>query len=88
VQRDIYTCTLFLVVDKKRKTTRLNLTISQDLEKKFRNEVYKRYGLRKGDIQRGIEEAIELWIKHGSFLKESNKIEGLIHLAAKEDNKK
>jgi hypothetical protein len=51
-------------VEKKQKTTRLNLTVSEALEKKFRDEVYKRYGLRKGDIQRAVEEAIELWIKH------------------------
>jgi hypothetical protein len=49
--------------EKKEKTTRLNLTLSETLEKKFRDEVYKRYGLRKGDIQRAIEEAIELWIQ-------------------------
>jgi len=56
------------VQQKKQKTgtTRLNLTVSEELEKKFRDEVYRRYGLRKGDIQRAIEDAIELWIKHGS----------------------
>lgn len=50
-------------LSKKSKTVRINLTITQSLEKEFREEVFKRYGLRKGDIQRAVEEAIELWIK-------------------------
>ncbi|MGP8125041.1 MAG: hypothetical protein ACLQEQ_04125 [Nitrososphaerales archaeon] len=51
---------------RKSKTVRLNLTISEDLEKRFRAEVFKRYGLRKGDIQRAVEEAIEVWLKQGA----------------------
>lgn len=50
---------------KKTKTVRINLTLSEDLEKRFRAEVFKRYGLHKGDIQRAVEEAIEMWIKGG-----------------------
>lgn len=48
---------------------RINLTISEDLEKRFRAEVFKRYGLRKGDIQRAVEEAIELWIRSPAGVK-------------------
>jgi hypothetical protein len=44
-------------------TVRLNLTISESLEREFRETVFKRYGLHKGDIQRAVEEAIKLWIK-------------------------
>ncbi|MCP8307115.1 MAG: hypothetical protein H3Z53_08875 [archaeon] len=51
---------------KDRKTVRINLTISKDLEKRFREEVFKRYGLHKGDIQRAVEEAIKLWIEKGA----------------------
>ncbi len=46
-------------------TVRLNLTVSQELEKQFRDAVFKKYGLHKGDIQRAIEEAIRLWIARG-----------------------
>lgn len=53
-------------MSKKSKTVRINLTISEELEKRFREEVFNRYGLRKGDIQRAIEEAIELWIRQGA----------------------
>jgi len=47
------------------KTVRLNLTISETLEREFRETVFKRYGLHKGDIQRAVEEAIRLWIAKG-----------------------
>jgi hypothetical protein len=46
-------------------TVRLNLTISESLEHEFRETVFKRYGLHKGDIQRAVEEAIKLWITKG-----------------------
>jgi len=46
-------------------TVRLNLTISKDLNDQFRKAVFDRLGLRKGDIQRAVEEAIRLWISKG-----------------------
>jgi len=47
------------------RTVRLNLTISKELNQQFREVVFKRFGLRKGDIQRAIEDAIKLWIAKG-----------------------
>ena len=47
------------------KTVRLNLTVSETLQREFRETVFKRYGLHKGDIQRAVEEAIKLWIAKG-----------------------
>jgi len=47
-------------------TVRLNLTISSSLEKEFRETVFKRFGLHKGDIQRAVEEALKLWIAKGA----------------------
>jgi hypothetical protein len=44
-------------------TARLYLTVNSGLEKKFREEVAKRLGMKKGNLQVAIEEAIELWIK-------------------------
>ena len=46
-------------------TVRLNLTISESLEREFRETVFKRFGLHKGDIQKAVEEAIKLWITKG-----------------------
>jgi hypothetical protein len=47
---------------------KIDLIISDELEKKFRDNVYKRYGLKRGNIKTAIEEAIADWIE-----KQSNK---------------
>ena len=43
---------------------KINLTISDGLEKRFREEVFRRLGMKKGNIQIAVEEAIKLWIKN------------------------
>lgn len=45
------------------KMGRINIIIPDDLENKLRREIAKRFGLRKGNIQRAMEEAIKMWIK-------------------------
>jgi len=40
----------------------LYLTINEDLEKRFREEIGKRLGMKKGNLQIAIEEAINLWL--------------------------
>jgi hypothetical protein len=42
---------------------KLTLTLNDELEKRFREEVFKRLGMKKGNMQAAIEEAIEQWIK-------------------------
>jgi len=42
---------------------KLNLVISDKLDEKFRSEVAKRLGMRKGNLTKAIEEAIDLWLK-------------------------
>jgi len=42
------------------------IVIPDDLDKRFRAEVFKRYGMHKGDISRAVCEAIELWLKENS----------------------
>ena len=42
----------------------MNIVISDELEEKFRIEVSKIYGLRKGNISKAIIDAIEQWIKN------------------------
>ncbi|MBN2251148.1 MAG: hypothetical protein JW724_03625 [Candidatus Altiarchaeota archaeon] len=44
---------------------RINIVVSDDMENKFRKEVAKRFGVRKGNIQRAMEEAIDIWVKKG-----------------------
>lgn len=45
------------------KITRINTTIDFNLEKKFREVTFGKFGLRKGSIQEGLEEALDEWIK-------------------------
>jgi hypothetical protein len=42
---------------------KLTLTLNDELEKKFREEIFRRLGMKKGNMQTAIEEAVEQWIK-------------------------
>jgi len=42
---------------------KINITISDKLEKEFRETISKRYGYKKGNLQLAIEEAIKDWIQ-------------------------
>jgi len=42
---------------------KMNITISKELDKKFRESVAKNLGFKKGNLQIAIEEAIDMWIK-------------------------
>lgn len=42
---------------------RMNIIISDELEEKFREMVFVKYGLKKGNITKAAEEAINEWIK-------------------------
>jgi hypothetical protein len=41
----------------------INMSIDDELDKQFRDEVNKRLGMKKGNIKRAIEEAMKLWIQ-------------------------
>ena len=40
----------------------INVPINDDLDKRFRNEVNKRLGMKKGNIKIAVEEALDMWI--------------------------
>jgi len=40
----------------------IKVILPDDLEQKFREEVFKSKGMKKGNITLAIEEAIQLWI--------------------------
>lgn len=42
---------------------RINLVISDELDKQFRSAVFEKMGLRKGDIQKAAQEALRMWIE-------------------------
>ena len=37
--------------------------LDDELEKRFREGVFRRYGMKKGNLTNAISEAIELWLK-------------------------
>lgn len=41
---------------------KLNLIISDELDDKFRLEVAKRLGMKKGNLTKAVEEAMEMWV--------------------------
>jgi len=41
----------------------IKVILSDDLEEKFRNEVFKSKGMKKGNLTLAIEEAIKMWIE-------------------------
>ena len=44
---------------------RIDFNLDEEIEKKFRSAVYKRKGMKKGNITEALEEAIEYWLKEG-----------------------
>lgn len=47
------------------KMARIDIIISDDVEKRFREEVFKRLGMKRGNITLAVQEAIEQWIEKG-----------------------
>lgn len=44
---------------------RIDIIIPDDLEQRFREEVFKRFGMKRGNITLAVQEAIEQWIEKG-----------------------
>ena len=44
---------------------KIQVVMSDELERKLRQEIAHRYGGRKGDLSRAVVEAVELWLKKG-----------------------
>jgi hypothetical protein len=41
---------------------RINVDISDDLEKKLRLKTVEKFGGKKGDLSRAVQEAVKTWI--------------------------
>jgi len=44
------------------KMGRINVELSDDLEKKLRFKTIERFGGKKGDLSRAVEEAVKTWV--------------------------
>ena len=42
---------------------KITLVLDNDLERRFRDAIYKTKGMKRGNIQSAIEEAITMWIQ-------------------------
>jgi hypothetical protein len=42
---------------------KLNISLSDELEEKFRKVVFEKFGMKKGNINKAFEEAIDDWIQ-------------------------
>jgi len=42
---------------------KINISLDDKTEEKLRNAIFKKKGMKKGNISEAIEEAINLWIK-------------------------
>ena len=45
---------------------RIDVILPDDIEDKFRNAVYKRYGMKRGNITEAINNAIVDWVNENS----------------------
>ena len=43
----------------------MDIILPDDLELRFREEVFKRLGMKRGNITVAVQEAIEQWIEKG-----------------------
>jgi len=42
---------------------KLTLVLNDDLEKEFREAIFRSLGMKRGNMQLAIEEAIKAWVK-------------------------
>lgn len=42
---------------------KLMLNISEELDKEFREKVFEKYGIKRGNIKKAAEEALTQWIE-------------------------
>ncbi|MFB3888613.1 MAG: hypothetical protein ACE14S_03915 [Candidatus Bathyarchaeia archaeon] len=46
------------------KMGKLNVIIQDNIDQKFREEVFKRKGMKKGNLTEALEEAMQLWVEN------------------------
>ena len=44
---------------------RIDLNVNDELDKKFKEQVFKRKGMKKGNLTEAVQEAMLLWIDKG-----------------------
>ena len=44
--------------------TRLDVDIDPKLDSRFRSQVFRRLGMKRGNLSKSVEDALRLWLKH------------------------
>ena len=52
---------------------KMNIDISDELDEQFREAVFNRFGMKKGNLTHAIEEALKEWINKKDGGKENGK---------------
>lgn len=55
------------------KMGKINVKIQEDIDAKFRKEIFNRKGMKKGNITEALEEAMLLWINTMDIPKQMKK---------------
>jgi hypothetical protein len=64
-------------------TTKLNISLSDEMAEEMRNAVFERKGMKKGNISEAFEEAVALWISKNVSEAEMKKIVESVTSASK-----
>lgn len=52
---------------------RIDIILPEDLERRLREAVFRRKGMKKGNLKEAINEAIVLWIERGESVKDTRR---------------
>ncbi|MGC2574265.1 MAG: hypothetical protein WA364_22345 [Candidatus Nitrosopolaris sp.] len=44
--------------------TRLDVEIDPKLDSRFRSQVFKRLGMKRGNLSKSVEDALKLWLRY------------------------
>jgi hypothetical protein len=55
------------------KMGRMDIILPDDLERRLREAVFQRKGMKKGNIKEAVSEAIILWLERGEKVKTAKK---------------
>ncbi len=53
-----------------------NAKIKEELDRQFREEVFKRYGMKKGVLVQALEDAMKLWITQQKSVEQTKRNDG------------
>lgn len=62
IWKSIYVAICINTIRKKIKMGKLNIKLKDTIDEKFRREVFRRKGMKKGNLTKAVEEAMILWI--------------------------